>query len=113
MSNVPELKKFAQDLVRLALQISHSDFVLLMALGVECQGYGITTLRRTVPQLIEMSGLSQPTVTKTLKRLVDLGLLDVSPHAGPFPRTITMNFAALEALGNPVPVVRKRTRRAA
>lgn len=120
MSNVPEPAKFAQDLVAIALQLSPSEFVMLLSLGAECQLFNSPTLRRTVPQLMDMSCLSQPTVTKTLKSLAERGLVEVSPHVGPFPRTITLAFSALEAEANaaapkpvPVPVVRKRTRRAA
>lgn len=119
MSSVPEPAKFAQDLVAIALQLSPSEFVMLLSLGVECQLYNSPTLRRTVPQLMDMSCLSQPTVTKTLKSLAERGLVDVSPHVGPFPRTLTVDFAALAAAADEVapkpvvPAVRKRTRRAA
>jgi len=111
--NIPEPAKVAQDIVALALRLPLPDLIVLIVLSAQCQLYNSPTVHLSVGRLLKLTGLSQPTVTKALKRLSEIRLLDVSAHAGPFPRAITFRFDDLEAMAMPLPVVRKRIRRAA
>ena len=115
MSNVPEPAKVAQDIVSLTLHMSLPDLTMLVVLSAQCQLYNSPTIYMTVGDFLYLTGMSHPTIIKTLKRLSELRLIDVSPHAGPYPRAITFRFDDLEALALSltVPKVRKRTRRVA
>jgi len=114
---IPDPSILAGELARLVFLLPKSELVILILLAAQCKQRQSNEFRMTIRELQELSTLAPMTISKSLKNLMGIGLIEVSGHSGPFARKITVDFQAISEMGQPdpveVPQVRKRTRKAA